>query len=297
MSEGLPSMTAVVCALARAIHTRLDPAPIFDDPWGDLLVPSELKASLRLSAIAALGSDHDSVLDDWIRANAFYSVLITRSRYTEDALAGAIGRGIRQYVILGAGFDSYALRRPSSADDLAVYEIDQLATQSLKVERMALCGVAAHRMPQFLPADMAREELGDVLARSTFRPGQPTFFSWLGVSGYLTRDANLKTLRAIASNTAPGSELVFTYHDQASFQKKHSSEDEPLTTAKQWTRSVGEPHISGFHPHELEFDLRSVGLELLEDLNDQQAVKRYDPEGLNGLTPPPVVRIAHARVI
>ena len=80
MNEGIPSLTAFASSLVRAVHTRTDPQPIFEDPWGDQLVPEEIKISLKAIAASALGYERESTLDDWIRGNPFYAALLTRSR-------------------------------------------------------------------------------------------------------------------------------------------------------------------------------------------------------------------------
>ena len=118
--------------------------------------------------------------DAAIRAHPAFPNVVLRARYTEDALHSAIRRGVNQYVILGAGFDSYALRVPSEYQDLQVFEIDHPATQALKQQSIAECDMQLTNSVHFLAADLAREELGDVLDRSAFDASQPAFFSWLG---------------------------------------------------------------------------------------------------------------------
>src|SRR6185437_16545034 len=136
--------------------------------------------------------------------------VIIRSRYAEDALKAAAQRGTRQYVLIGAGFDSFVLRRPAFANGIEIFEIDHPATQALKIERIRACGITLPASVHFIAADLASETLASALARSSFRGGEPAFFSWLGVTVYLTREANMATLRAVASSSAAGSELVFT---------------------------------------------------------------------------------------
>lgn len=291
------SLTALICAFARALHTRADAKQVLYDPWGDLLVPAVVMETLRKMAVAKMGRDDEKVIDDWVSSIPFYPGVITRSRYTEDALASAIARGVKQYVLIGAGFDSYVLRRPANCDDLFIYEIDQPATQALKLEQMKSIGMAPPHAAQFLAADLATEELDAVLSRSSFVGSKPAMFSWLGVSPYLTREANLRTLQKIARNSAAGSELVFTYHDQDSFQADIESDNADIAQITQKVREQGEPFLSGFYPNELAQDLKSVGMELLEDLSDAQTVARYDPKGTNKWNPPPIVRIAHSRVL
>ena len=209
----------------------------------------------------------------------------------------AIARGTRQYVLVGAGFDSYVLRRRLEAREVKVYEIDHPATQALKIEQLKSHEIPFPNTIQFLPADLAREELHTVLSRSTFDPSRPALFSWLGVSMYLTREANITALRSIADCSASGSELVFSYHDQAFFEPDTTSGAGTVDEMKKVVRSAGEPFISGFDPPELPRLLSGVGLELIEDLDDAQALHKCDPTGINNLRAQPLVRIAHARVL
>lgn len=287
----------------RALHSRHDPAPLIDDDWGDRLVPDTVRATLyqrivdnmpptaRASAEAAPAA----VLDQSLRANAAYADVITRARYAEDALEAAVACGVTQYVIIGAGFDSFAYRRPSWASDLAIYEIDHPATQGMKRQRLAECVFDASKTVEFIAADLSEETLGSALARSSFQPSQLTLFSWLGVTVYLTREENLSTFRAIASCAAPGSELVFNYVDQRVLDPGALS-TEAFSRLKTEVSSAGEAFLSGFYPETINEQLRAAGLLLLEDLNGDQAVARYDPSGANLLRPSADSHIAHARV-
>ena len=118
------SLTAMGAALMRAAHTRLDRPPLIDDPWADRLVTASDRARLR-----------DAVPDRMApRAHPSYGAVILRARFTEDALEQAVARGVRQYVLVGAGLDSFALRRPPWAERVAVLELDHPATQRLKMQ-------------------------------------------------------------------------------------------------------------------------------------------------------------------
>lgn len=211
MIESSPSRTALAASLMRAVHSRRDPAPLLDDPWGDRLVPKSERdrfcqavlGRMDPEARAAALQTPGSILDDFLLANVAYPGVIVRSRYAEDALREAVSRGIRQYVLLGAGFDSFALRRPAFADNLDIFEIDHPATQLFKIEQIKDCGVSLPSTVHFVPADLASEDLATILIRASFRKKEPAFFSWLGVTVYLTREANLATLRAVANAAAP----------------------------------------------------------------------------------------------
>ncbi|MDH6168507.1 methyltransferase (TIGR00027 family) [Variovorax boronicumulans] len=302
MDSSKASHTALATSLMRALHARSDPAPLLDDPWGDRLVPETVRAALRERAMARLDpalratASPDKALDAALRANAAYADVILRSRYTEDMLKAAVERGITQYVLIGAGFDSFLCRRPAWAEGLKIYEVDHPATQQLKRRQLQHCGIAESDAVQFVAADLSEETLQSALARSSFQPTQPTFFSWLGVTVYLTREANLATLRAIASVAPAGSELVFTYVDEAVLRPGHAN-TEAFNKLRSDVSSVGESFLSGFDPATLGPLLLETGLLLLEDLGGNQAVARYDAAGAHGLRWAGAGHLAHACVV
>jgi methyltransferase (TIGR00027 family) len=302
MKETLASRTALVTSLMRACHARLDRDPLIDDTWGDRLVPDAVRKAMREAALAAMDADAraralavpEAVVDDQLRASPAYANVILRSRYTEDALRDAVTRGIRRYVIIGAGFDSFSLRRPAFARDVDVVEVDHPATQALKLRRLDECGVARPQSTHFVAADLGREDIASALSRSPYSRDRAAFFSWLGVTMYLGREANLATLRAIAGCAAAGSELVFTYIDERVLSSEHSSPT--FRKLREAVASVGEPFRSGFDPATLARELKRLGLTLVEDLDGQQMAQRYDRAGANGLTSSTTSHIARARV-
>jgi methyltransferase (TIGR00027 family) len=256
------SRTALLTSLMRAAHSRRDPHPLIDDRWGDRLVPESVKRSLAAS---------DELLDESLMGSRSYANVIMRTRYAEDALKAAVARGVQQYVLIGAGFDSFSLRLPAFSASLQIFELDFPATQQLKVERIEACGMRLPDAVHFIAADLSEENIAAALARSSFKTDQLTFLSWLGVTMYLTREANLATFRSIAACSPPGSEVVFTYLDERIFQ----AQSESFRDLQQRVASVGEPFRSGFNPTELEQILAACDLELLEDLNGSEAAAKY----------------------
>jgi methyltransferase (TIGR00027 family) len=301
MIEATPSRTALATSLMRAAHSRLDPSPLIDDPWGDRLVSKSERDRIHARLLDRMDADAraealrepGSLLDNYFLSNTSYPGVVMRSRYAEDALKSAMERGTRQYVLIGAGFDSFALRRPAFSEGLEIFEIDHPATQSLKIERIRECGVGLPPSVHFIAADLARETLASALARSSFRGSEPAFFSWLGVTVYLTREANMATLRAIATCSASGSEVVFSYVDQIEFAEGgRRAPDHPNALA---VARLGEPYVSGFDPGEIANDLKQAGLDLVEDLNGPQMAERYGRTGANALRPSANMHIALAR--
>jgi methyltransferase (TIGR00027 family) len=304
MEDMVASITAMSTSRMRAIHTKRDPQPLFNDAWGDQLVPASLLVAAIAQASSEAPADPDSlatdelanIADDFMRASPAFTNVIIRARYTEDALLAAIAGGVRQYVILGAGFDSFALRIPPAAKEVTVIEIDHPATQSLKKQRMTECGLTVSDNVHFVSADLAREGLDEVLARSSFNAAEPAFFAWLGVTMYLTREANMQTLRKIAQSSLPGSQLVFSYIDQRMFEPEGAPAASLFDELEEAVKSLGEPFISGFHPASLATVLDEVGLELEEDLSEFQMVERFDPAGHNAFKPADRSRVARVRV-
>ena len=274
-------------ALMRAAHTRLDHPALIDDPWGDRLILAEER-----SAMLALSDTRD--LDGALRAHPSYGTVILRSRYAEDALADAVSRGVGQYVLVGAGMDSFALRRPPFAHDLQIFEVDHPATQEFKSRRLAHCNIAMPPGVHLVAADLSETGLDAALESSSFCRDRPAFFSWLGVSAYLTRAANLATLGAVASCAPAGSELVFSYIDQGLLDSDDVQEQ--MRRARAFVASVGEPWVSGFEPDKLSSDLRSAGLELVENLGPEQLGARYCSDRTDGLHPSAGAHVARARV-
>jgi len=304
MEQTRASVTALGAALMRAVHTRLAPSPLIDDPWADRIVldaERETVLNVVLNGLSPQARERcerlgapSAVLDAALQLHPGYGWAVLRTRYAEDALEVAVARGVRQYVIVGAGFDSLALRQPAFARHVDVFEIDHPATQELKSQRLHECGVPLPRTLHFVPADLSQEQLGDALAHSTFRPTEPTFFSWLGVTQYLTREANLTTLRGIAACSASGSELVFTYVDQRELGRARASVGaERLQEAFAAAR---EPWLSGFDPSLLAGDLAAVGLALIEDLDGLDAKDRYCVDRRDDLVPLVASHIVHAEV-
>ena len=281
MAPAGASVTALGAALMRSVHTRVSPSPLIDDPWGDRLV-LEAERAIVLNVVLnglspqvkercqKLGTP-EAILDAALQAHPGYGWAVLRTRYAEDALAVAVTRGVGQYVIVGAGFDSFALRQPAFARDVDVFEIDHPATQALKRERLREYGVPVPPRLHFVPADLSQEQIGNALARSTFRFKSRVFFSWLGVTQYLSREANFATLRGIADCAESESQLVFTYLEEQALGTGTKS----VGTLQEAFAGAREPWVSGFDSSRLSDELSEVGLRLTEDLDGLTIKRRY----------------------
>ena len=197
-----PSRTAVNTAVWRAMHTLFDEEPkILVDRFA-----RDLAGHASDEALVAAHDAHPLARIPWLRTN-----FAVRSRYAEDELSEAVARCVRQYVILGAGLDSFAYRRPDLMRTLRVYEVDHPASQAWKRARVAELGLDVPAGLRYAPVDFERETLPEGLRAAGVDPGAPVFFSWLGVTQYLTREAVLRTLRDVAGFAAAGGTLVFEF--------------------------------------------------------------------------------------
>ena len=179
--------------------------------------------------------------------------VVSRSRFSEQALAASVARGARQVVVLGAGLDTFALRNPFP--DVRVFEVDFPATQAWKRERLREAGLALPDTLTFAPVDFERESLADGLVRAGFRCDQPAFFQWLGVVPYLTREAISSTLDFIAG--IPDSAVVLDYTEP--FDNYSPERRASLMAVAEHAAARGEPWLSFFDPPELAAILRDKG--------------------------------------
>jgi methyltransferase (TIGR00027 family) len=254
-------------ARQRAAHQLLDHGSILDDPF----------------AMKVLGEDEKDVLQFANRhpiATIGRLFTTARSRIAEDALSRAVGRGVRQIVILGAGLDTFALRNPHRALEIRIYEVDYPATQAWKRERMAAAEIRPPTWMIFVPVDFERDDLGERLAAAGFQRNAPAFFTWLGVVPYLTRDAIDRTLDFAAS--IEGSEVVFDYMEPADAFSGELRQIEKARAAQ--LEKLGERSESRFEPAGVAAILRAHGFSVVEDIGYQEIAERFGGN-VRGLAP------------
>ncbi len=197
--------TADLVASARAWHMR-HPTPIFEDPYAKELCGPVLGTALRFRPF------------EWLLFNVALAAVmpasmcvVMRARYAEQALERAVEEGIRQYVIIGAGMDSFAFRRSDLLETIDAFEIDHPVTQRKKLDRIAKAGFKVPKNHHFVAADLSQVSTVEALAGSSFDMSKPTFLSLLGVIYYLTPETLVETAGSIAQGLPPGSQLVFDY--------------------------------------------------------------------------------------
>jgi len=221
-----------------------------------------------------------SKTDDVPMDPSLASAWILRSRFAEDRLAAARTRNVHQYVILGAGLDSYALRNADSLDDLIVYEVDDPQLQQWKRQRIEELHIALPANLRFVACDFENTSLVEALAVSKFDAGAPAVVSWLGVTQYLTHEAIFETLRWSAS-LATGSEIILTYVVPG----------EIAEAQKNWSAHRGARFETFFTPDEISTVLEQAGLVDIQQLTPIEAQKKYFEGRTDGLVAPEVERL------
>jgi len=251
----------------RAAHQLLDPPPrILDDPailqlLGREAVERILEKPEELQSPARRG----------LRAH-----VVLRSRYAEDRLAAAAAaHSVSQYIILGAGLDTFAFRQPDWAKEIAIVEVDHEGTQRAKKELIRRAGLVLPANLAFAAIDFEHETLKEGLRRNGIPDDRPTFFSWLGVTMYLNEEAIDAVLRTVAE-FPERSEIVLTF----------ARSDGPPSPFEELSSHVGETWVSHFTPGEMEGKLRGCGFSIVDFLSPEKANEVYF-RGNGASLPPP----------
>lgn len=277
------SLTAVTAARWRAAHLLLDGDPkVFRDDLALRFSGADSEAAFRENLDATLAQIAAKAGADAAQKSfrAARSSMLARSRYTEDALSHAMARGIRRYVILGAGLDSFAWRRPDLATTVEVFEIDHPASQRWKQQRLRELGLDQPSNLSFLPIDFERQTLLEGLRDGGYPLGEPAFISWLGVTQYLTREAVLGILKQVATLGA-GTEISFTFIVPQALWIGDDHGMFPIATAS--AAASGEPWISFFEPGELTSRLQELGFTHVAHFSPHDANALYFAGRSDGL--------------
>jgi len=289
MRKDRASKTAEAVAAVRAAHRRYESPVVFDDPYALALTSPGWR---RIVGSRLL---HELVLRRLLRATRPVGAqVLMRARYAEEELERALARGVRQYVIVGAGLDSFALRRGDLAGRLRLFEVDHPATQAAKRARLAALGATPKVELEWVAADFERTTLGDALGSSSFDRAAPAFFSWLGTTHYLSPEAVIATLRSIAEVAAPASRIVFDYTVRAGDLSDEDRREYEATS--RFVARRGEPFRSSFEPAALAATVGALGYGLIEDLDATEQRRRYFAGRADGLRPTALARIAQYEV-
>lgn len=267
MKPDEPSRTALMIARQRAAHQVLDHGSILDDPFAMKVLREDEKEVLQFAnkhPLASIGRLFTAA----------------RSRIAEDALSGAVERGVRQIVVLGAGLDTFALRNSHGGREIRIYEVDHPATQAWKRQRLVESQIALPPWLFFVPVDFERDDVGRKLVAAGFQQNAPAFFTWLGVVPYLTQDAIGRTLDYMSA--IHNAEVVVDYMEPP---EAFSEELRELERARaEQLAKMGERSDTRFEPAGMAAILRSHGFCIIEDISFQQIASRFG-RAVQGLAP------------
>ncbi len=264
------SRTAESAAAMRAVHLAvMAPPHIFRDPYAHLFTSPGWRLICRNRLVF--------IIDTRIIYRGMLPILfqiLARARFAEDQLDKAIASGIDQYIIVGAGLDSFAFRRKDLAEKVRVFELDHPASQASKKRRLKKLGLELPKNLEFVSIDFEVQGLKDALMESSYACGRPGFFSWLGSLHYITESSVFRTLGAIAEVAYPGSELVLDY----AVTEDHAASDEERAMFKKlqrFTARRGEPLLSLFDPQTFPEQVCELGFELIQNISPRVQTEMY----------------------
>ena len=285
MSPPETRSTAEGASRSRALQTlHLDP-PAFVDDWAVHLLPDDERDALRGEAGRA---EFEAGRATWPMSGVGIGCLL----YGEDVVLEAVAAGFDQYVILGAGFDTFAMRHPELTGRLAVFEVDHPDVQRLKRQRLA-AAPPTPATPHFVPVDFETTSLSVQLLASPYDTGRPAVFSWLNTLPYLTAAAIESTLTEIAALTVPGSLLVCNYpcRDVPATDDQRAV----LRNIRAGVAARGEPFQSRFTPGEFVDLLQGHGFAVVDHLTENELNDRYYADRSDGFRAGVPARIVRAR--
>ncbi|AFM41484.1 methyltransferase, putative, TIGR00027 family [Desulfosporosinus acidiphilus SJ4] len=295
-----PSGTAFMMAFLRGFHAVYDNKKIFNDPLAYDLIPEEVREAFKQHLIKSAAemapelakecTDDATSLRLAVRIMA--GPVLARARFVEERLEEGIRKGIRQYIILGAGLDTFAYRRLDLTDRLQVFELDLPYTQELKRQLLGRLNLEKPEFLHYIPVDFTESNLSSALLESKYDSGQVSFFSWMGVTHYLPLESVLSTLKAIIKLSCSGSEIVFDYYDKLAFDPDKGSNR--INYIMKNTKTIGETIITGFDPSKLSMDLALQGLQLLDNLGPEEIQQKYFKECNEGYAASEHVHLSHA---
>ena len=272
------SITALMSSFGRAFHAENEEHPVFADHLAKELMTAEEYAAVQgyifggaqffEPEIDPAKQEPKELVRKLVNTHIAPSPLC-RAAYTEQALKTAVLTGTKQYVILGAGLDTFAFHEPEFLSKHKVFEVDHPLTQKDKQERIARAGWTVPDNLAFVPVDFAKDSLTERLTAAGFDPFVKSFFSWLGVTYYLSAESIEKTLAELSSLCADGSSLVFDYPDENFFDATEKRVQNTIMMAK----AGGEPMQSAFSYPELEKLLEKHGFLIYELLTPDDIQK------------------------
>jgi len=289
MKEGQSSRTAEAAAALRANHFKNTVSPVFSDPYAFELTSRGWKKFLSSPLLVKLMNS--AVLNRTL--GLLTGQVVGRSRYAEDLLDQAVQQNTQQYVLVGAGLDSFVLRESHHYPILKIFEVDHPDTQAAKQAKLKKLGEIPATV-EFVAINFEKESISEALTRSVYEPSAPAFFSWLGTTHYLNPQTTLQTLKSIAEFAANSSEVVLDY--STDFQELTGIERIGSMGVAQFTHLLKEPLLGQFKPTDLHHAVEQMGFEVVEDLSGEAITERYFSARVDEIRHTSATRLLHLRL-
>lgn len=280
MDQNQISLTALFSAYLRAFHSIHEQQKIFDDTLAYKIIPSERRCLIE-QGIQQLIAGNSTIpvknvpesMIKLMRALPGPVHVLSRAAFAEEKLNYCVKNGVTQYVILGAGMDTFAFRYAHDKYDLKIFELDHPKTQELKIKQIKYLGWEFPQQLSFIPIDFEKESLRKLLDDKAFDPSQKTFYSWLGVTMYLAKDSIIKMLRSIADMQSADSTIVFDFMDDVAFSASNVAAR--VKTMIDWAKRAGEPMLTGFSDSSLEEAINKSGWTLEKQMDPSEIESMY----------------------
>ncbi len=302
MPQKESGLTALIAAFGRAYHSQYDSPKIFDDYLAkELISPEELAqiSGHMVQGFSFFGKETDQTVLytpeqklQWITQVHLSPTPLARAGYCERVLLHELVLGVNQYVILGAGLDTFSLRHPELKDSLDIFELDLPAAQEFKKQRLSLAGLTAPANLHWVPSDFTDAAFYPALLEEGFNPSRQTFFSLLGVSYYLTKADTKGLLQQLFADAPAGSSIVFDYADETLFDTKGRSNR--VENMVHMAAAAGEPMKACYAYEELEKLLEEAGLHIYEHLSPAAIQERYFANRTDELSAFETIHYIHA---
>jgi methyltransferase (TIGR00027 family) len=302
MEKNESSLTSLISAFGRAYHSKYDTPKIFDDFIAKDLITQKEFGDIRENMIKGIQffnheiaikfQDQPDEILKWITQVQLSSTTLARAAYCENVLFHEIVMGAEQYVILGAGLDTFCFRNPELNTRLEIFEVDYPSTQDFKRNRLANANYQIPDNLHFVSMDFTRDIILQILVDEGFKPNKKTFYSLLGVSYYLTKVEISNLINELFAEVPLGSSIVFDYADDNLFKEKGMSNR--VQNMVQMASASGEPMKSCFTYDEIEKVLEGAGLLIYEHLSPNVINNQFFSDRLDYLTAFETIHYIHA---
>ena len=262
-----PSSTFNGAAVRRAVHVRYERPPILDDSWALKLIDRKSQLLVRCPPLY-----RKFLAPQQLRSKALFAYSISNLRLAEELVEQGLAAGTDQYLLLGAGLDSFGVRRSDLSDRLRVYELDHPVPQAVKRARIVrACGSVPTNV-ELVPIDFETTTIAQALATSSHDPRQPATVSWLNTIAYLTVEATVGSLRGLGEVTAPGSRLIFNYPPTARLAAESAA---AFAAVQASVARKGEPFRATFDPRDMERHVSDAGFAVEQHLTEADLDVRF----------------------